>query len=83
MRETRATCQILVARATRANRFAIETHIFIARQADSHESLEFPIRVNRVIRTTTGGEGVWVREVGTICPFGAFSPCFIASFGPI
>ena len=55
--------QYLVARAIcnaiRANRFtrldlresfAIETPIFIARQADSHESLEFPIRANRVIR---------------------------------
>ena len=30
--------------------FAIETPIFIALQADSHESLEFPIRVNRVSR---------------------------------
>ena len=26
--------------------FAIETPIFIARQADSHESLECPIRAN-------------------------------------
>ena len=30
--------------------FAIETPIFIARQADSHESLEFPIRANHPIR---------------------------------
>ena len=29
--------------------FAIETPIFIARQADSHESLEFPIRANHLI----------------------------------
>ena len=45
--------------AIRANRFAridsresfaIETPIFIARQADSHESLEFPIRANHPIR---------------------------------
>ena len=36
----------------RANRFALETKrlIFIARQADSHESLEFAVRANRVIR---------------------------------
>ena len=27
----------------RANRFATKTPIFVARQADSHESLEFPI----------------------------------------
>ena len=44
----------LVARAIRnairANRFAIETPIFIARQADSRESLEFPIRTNHLIR---------------------------------
>ena len=30
--------------------FAIGTPIFIARQADSHESLEFPIRANHPIR---------------------------------
>ena len=30
--------------------FAIKTPIFIARQANSHESLEFPIRAIRVIR---------------------------------
>ena len=30
--------------------FAIETPIFTARQADSHESLEFPIRTNHPIR---------------------------------
>ena len=30
--------------------FAIETPIFIARQADWHESLEFPIRANHPIR---------------------------------
>ena len=30
--------------------FAIETPIFVARQADSHESLEFPIRANHPIR---------------------------------
>ena len=35
----------------RAKSFAIETPIFIARQADSHESLEFPIRTNHPIRT--------------------------------
>ena len=29
--------------------FAIETPIFIARQANSHESLEFPIRANHPI----------------------------------
>ena len=34
----------------RANRFAIETRIFIARQADSHESLEFPIRANHATK---------------------------------
>ena len=50
--------KILVAQAIRnairANRFARiirnETPIFIARQADSHESLEFPIRANHPIR---------------------------------
>ena len=30
--------------------FAIDTPVFIARQADSHESLEFPIRANHPIR---------------------------------
>ena len=30
--------------------FAIETPVFIARLADSHESLEFPIRANHPIR---------------------------------
>ena len=30
--------------------FAIETPIFIARQADSHGSLEFPIRANHPIQ---------------------------------
>ena len=30
--------------------FAIETPILIARQADLHESLEFPIRANHPIR---------------------------------
>ena len=46
----------LVARAIRnairANRFrvAIETPNFIARQADSHETLKFPIRANHPIR---------------------------------
>ena len=30
--------------------FAIETPIFTVRQADSHESLEFPIRANHPIR---------------------------------
>ena len=30
--------------------FAIDTPVFIARQADSHESLEFPIRANHSIR---------------------------------
>ena len=42
--------------AIRANRFARiirnETPIFIARQADSHESLEFPIRANHPIRAS-------------------------------
>ena len=40
----------------RANSFAIETPIFIARQADSHESLEFRViranRANRFARIT-------------------------------
>ena len=54
----------LVARAIRnairANRlkdsresFAVETPIFIARLADSHESLEFPIRANHATKCTT------------------------------
>ena len=29
-----------------------------------------------------GGGGIWAREIGTICPFGVFFPCFIASFWP-
>ena len=33
--------------------FAIETPIFIARQADSHESLEFPIRANHATKSLT------------------------------
>ena len=44
----------LVARAIRnairANRFAIETPIFLARQADSPESLEFLIRANHATK---------------------------------
>ena len=36
--------------AIRAKRFAIETPIFIACQADSPESLEFPIRAKHPIR---------------------------------
>ena len=48
-----------IRKAIRANRFAridsrepfaIETPIFIVREADSHESLEFPIRANHPIR---------------------------------
>ena len=59
----------LVARAIRnairANRFAridsresfaTETPIFIARQADSHESLEFPIRANQPIRANRANQ---------------------------
>ena len=34
----------------RANRVAIETPIFTVRQADSPESLEFPIRANHAIK---------------------------------
>ena len=34
----------------RAKAFAMRTPIFIARQADSHESFEFPIRANHPIR---------------------------------
>ena len=30
--------------------FTIETSIFVARQADSHESLEFPIRANHATK---------------------------------
>ena len=33
--------------------FAIETPIFMARQADSPESLEFPIRANHPIRANS------------------------------
>ena len=33
--------------------FAIETPIFIAHQADSPESLEFPIRANHATKTET------------------------------
>ena len=36
----------------RANRFAIETPMFIARQADSHESLEFPIHANHATKVS-------------------------------
>ena len=38
------------ARINSRESFAIETPIFIARQADSHESLEFPIRANHPIK---------------------------------
>ena len=52
------TVELLVARAIRsairANQFARiirkSNPYFIARQADSHASLEFPIRANRLIR---------------------------------
>ena len=44
----------LVARAIhnaiRANRFALEIPIFIARQADSHEPLEFTIRASHATK---------------------------------
>ena len=48
----------LVARAIRnairANRFArLKPLFFIVRQADSHESLEFPIRANHLIQRST------------------------------
>ena len=47
--------QSLVARgdsreSIRANRFALETPVFIAGRADSHESLEFPIRANHATK---------------------------------
>ena len=40
----------------RATRFAIETPIFIVRQADSHVSLEFPIRANHPIRANCANQ---------------------------
>ena len=40
------------ARIVSGESFAIETPLFvIARQADSHESLEFPIRTNHATKT--------------------------------
>ena len=56
----------LVARAIRnairANR-SIETPSFITRQADSHESLEFPIRANHATKNMT-----FSREISELEP---------------
>ena len=41
----------------RANHSQIETSIFIARQADSHEALEFPIRDNHATKVLAGFKG--------------------------
>ena len=46
--------------------FAIETPIFIARQADSPESLEFPIRANRVIRAIRANHAT--KGMTNMCP---------------
>ena len=39
-----------------ATRFAIDTPIFIARQTDSPEALEFPIRANHATKPVTKGD---------------------------
>ena len=55
-----------IRKAIRANRFAridsresfaIETPIFVVRQDDSHESLEFPIRANHATKFSTSLAG--------------------------
>ena len=42
--------------------FATETPVFIARQADSHESLEFLIRANHATKIFQGFGGVWANS---------------------
>ena len=67
-------CWNLVARAIRnairANRFAriVETPLFVARQADSHESLEFPIRANHATKMAKNAG----QKQGKIYNFGAY-----------
>ena len=52
--------------------FAIETTILIARQPDSLESLEFPIRANRVIRANRANRFARITPL-SICPSGVLS----------
>ena len=44
--------------------FAIESPVFSARQADSHESLEFPIRANQPIRGTRANRFARITPLG-------------------
>ena len=44
--------------------FAIETPIYIARQADSHESLEFPIRANHPIHANRANRFAQITPLG-------------------
>ena len=52
--------------------FAIEIPIFIARQADSHKSLEFPIRANHATKgpknPTKHGKNAKVAKSTRVCP---------------
>ena len=61
--------------------FAIETPIFIARQADSPESLEFPIRANHLIRANRANRFARIMPLRVLfCPtFGAKSSGLVLS----
>ena len=59
----RAICNAI--RANRFARIAIETPIFIARQADSHESLEFPIRANHSIRANRANRFALITQLSS------------------
>ena len=54
--------------------FAIETSIFIARQADSPESLEFPIRENHLIRTNRANRSARITPLSTGVSPGPLGP---------
>ena len=61
----------------RANRLAIETLIFIVRQADLHESLEFPIRANHA----TKGRGLVVKRPGALSKVPMLNLVFVLGVG--
>ena len=56
----------LFARIASCESFASETPIFIVRQADSHESLEFPIRANHPIRANRANRFVRITPLSVL-----------------
>ena len=48
--------------------FAIETPIFIAHQADSHKSLEFPTRANHPIRANRANRFARITPLSSLPP---------------